>query len=58
MSTGHDLQKHQDAFASALGFFLIGFDAISLYGSTIAPGFFTLTDPILWFFKVSYPNLM
>ena len=48
------LQKHQDAFASAFGFFLIGFDAISRYGSTIGLKFFALTDPVLWFFKVSW----
>ena len=47
------LQKHQDAFASAFGFFLIGFDAISKYSSPVGRSFFALTDPVLWFFKVS-----
>ena len=48
------LQKHQDAFASAFGFFLIGFDFLSGYSSpqNIHKGFFQVTDPMLWFFKV------
>ena len=48
-------QKHQDAFASAFGFFLLGFDIISRYGTpqNIKLEFFGVTDPMLWFFKVS-----
>jgi len=44
-----------DAFASALGFFLIGFDGISGYKSPqcVDPRFFNISDPVLWFFKVS-----
>jgi len=47
-------QKHQDAFASAFGFFLVGFDYISQYSSPqgIQVQFFGISDPILWFFKV------
>ena len=47
-------QKHQDAFASAFGFFLIGYDFISQYTSPqgIGKEFFGVTDPMLWFFKV------
>ena len=50
-------QKHLDAFASAFGFFLIGFDFISQYSSPqkIPERFFELTDPVLWFFKVTRP---
>ena len=49
------LQKHQDAFASAFGFFLLGFDVISRYSSPqgIHIQFFGITDPVLWFFKVA-----
>lgn len=46
------LQKHQDAFASAFGFFLLGYDVISNYLSTGPHGFFRISDPVLWFFKV------
>jgi len=48
------LQKHLDAFASAFGFFLLGYDVISHYGSPqgISTEFFAISDPILWFFKV------
>lgn len=46
------LQKHQDAFASAFGFFLVGYDVISQYLSTNPTGFFRISDPVLWFFKV------
>ena len=48
-------QKHQDAFASAFGFFLLGFDVISRYSSPqgIHVQFFGITDPVLWFFKVA-----
>ena len=51
-------QKHQDAFASAFGFFLIGFDTISGYTSpqAIPQSFFRVTDPMLWFFKVCLFN--
>ena len=51
----HPLQKHQDAFASAFGFFLLGFDVISRYSSPqgIHIQFFGITDPVLWFFKVA-----
>ena len=47
-------QKYVDAFASALGFFLIGYDYISVYKSPqcIQAEFFSITDPVLWFFKV------
>lgn len=47
-------QKHQDVFASSFGFFLLGFDVISKYGSPqhIPVEFFGITDPVLWFFKV------
>lgn len=47
-------QKYVDAFASALGFFLIGYDYISIYKSPqcIQTEFFSITDPVLWFFKV------
>ena len=47
-------QKHLDVFASAFGFFLIGFDLISRYNSPerIPLRFFDLTSPLLWFFKV------
>ena len=51
--TDHNLQKYQDAFASAFGFFLIGFDSISRYSSLIGRYFFAVSDPVLWFFKVS-----
>ena len=49
------LQKHQDAFASAFGFFLLGFDVISQYTppQNIPIRFFSITDPVLWFFKVA-----
>ena len=49
------MQKHQDAFASAFGFFLLGFDIISRYSSSqhIHIQFFGITDPVLWFFKVA-----
>jgi len=48
------LQKYMDTFASALGFFLIGFDGISHYKSPqcINRRFFGVSDPVLWFFKV------
>lgn len=47
------MQKHLDAFASAFGFFLIGFDYISDYSTPfISRAFFQVTDPMLWFFKV------
>ena len=48
------LQKHQDAFASAFGFFLLGYDLISNYSTPqeIPQQFFGITDPVLWFFKV------
>ena len=48
------VQKYIDAFASALGFFLIGFDGISGYKSPQHIGFkfFDVSDPVLWFFKV------
>ena len=50
------MQKHLDAFASAFGFFLIGFDYISYYSTPrelfISRAFFQVTDPMLWFFKV------
>lgn len=58
MYQNDNLQKHQDAFASAFGFFLIGFDAISKYGSLVSRRFFSLTDPVLWFFKVCYIYLL
>ena len=47
------VQKYIDAFASALGFFLIGY-YISDYKSPqcIKEKFFDITDPVLWFFKV------
>lgn len=50
--------KHQDAFASAFGFFLIGFDSISGYSSpqNIPKAFFQITDPILWFFKFTFAS--
>ena len=48
------MQKYIDAFASALGFFLIGY-YISDYQSPqcIEAEFFGITDPVLWFFKVN-----
>ena len=48
------LQKYIDAFASALGFFLIGFDHLSKYESPqcLEPKFLEISDPVLWFFKV------
>jgi hypothetical protein len=48
-------QKHQDAFASAFGFFLLGFDWISKFHSpqNIQPKFFGVTDPVIAFFNVS-----
>ena len=47
------LQKQQDAFASALGFFLFGFLLSNYSSSQDTPyGFFEVTDPVLWFFKV------
>ena len=44
-----------DAFASAFGFFLIGFDGIARYSSAESANahFFKVSDPLLWFFKVS-----
>ena len=47
-------QKHQDAFASAFGFFLLGFDWISRYPSpqNIRARFFGVTDPVISFFNV------
>ena len=47
-------QKHMDAFASAFGFFLIGFDSIARYSSmeSARAHFFSVSDPLLWFFKV------
>ena len=47
-------QKYLDTCASAFGFFLIGFDAISHYGSPqgVHIAFFRITGPVLWFFKV------
>lgn len=50
--------KHQDAFASAFGFFLIGFDFISGYSSpqNIPLSFFQLSDPMLWFFKFTFAS--
>lgn len=49
------LQKYIDACASAFGFFLVGFDAIARYSSPqqIHIAFFQISDPVLWFFKVS-----
>jgi len=49
------IQKYMDACASALGFFLCGFDYISHYQSPscIEESFFNVTDPGLWFFRVS-----
>ena len=52
------LQKHQDAFASAFGFFILGFDIISKYGAGIEYQFFGVTDPVVWFFKVINNLLM
>lgn len=51
-------QKHQDAFASAFGFFLIGYDLISKYSTpqNIQPQFFSITDPVLWFFKFTFAS--
>ena len=51
-------QKHQDAFASAFGFFLLGFDAISQYTTpqNIQLQFFGITDPVLWFFKFTFAS--
>lgn len=48
------VQKYIDAFASALGFFLVGY-IISYYKSPqcIKNKFFDISDPVLWFFKVS-----
>ena len=53
-STVPDQQKHLDVFASAFGFFFLGFDLISHYTSpeSIPIHFFDITDPLLWFFKV------
>ncbi|XP_064402709.1 uncharacterized protein LOC135348427 isoform X3 [Halichondria panicea] len=50
--------KHQDAFASAFGFFLIGFDLISYYSTPqdIPTQFFGITDPVLWFFKFTFAS--
>ena len=47
------MQKYIDAFASALGFFFIGY-IISDYQSPqcIDNKFFEISDPVLWFFKV------
>jgi len=52
------VMKHQDAFASAFGFFLVGFDYISQYSSPqgIQVQFFGITDPILWFFKFTFAS--
>jgi Amt family ammonium transporter len=49
--------KHQDAFASAFGFFLIGF-YITGYSSPqdVPTSFFHITDPILWFFKFTFAS--
>ena len=47
--TYYSLQKHQDSFASVVGFFLIDYDAISLYVTTSETGFFTISDPVQWF---------
>jgi hypothetical protein len=45
-------QKHQDAFASAFGFFLFGYDYVSQYLGPYPSKFFRISDPVLWFFKV------
>ena len=46
-------QKHQDAFASAIGFFVIGFWLIGYSSSQDIPyHFFDVKDPLLWFFRV------
>lgn len=47
------LQKYQDAFASAFGFFLFGFDYISGYHTNYSKSFLSVSEPTMWFFKVS-----
>ena len=53
-SRDFNTQKHMDAFASAFGFFLIGFDSIARYSSmqSAHAHFFSVSNPLLWFFKV------
>lgn len=48
--------KHQDSFASAFGFFLLGYDSISQYLSSNPVRFFRITDPVLWFFKFTFAS--
>ncbi|KAL5463163.1 hypothetical protein EMCRGX_G032040 [Ephydatia muelleri] len=50
--------KHMDAFASAFGFFLIGFDGIARYSSAESAHahFFTVSNPLLWFFKFTFAS--
>eukprot|EP00731_Ephydatia_muelleri_P027904 Em0019g777a len=50
--------KHMDAFASAFGFFLIGFDSIARYSSAESANahFFKVSDPLLWFFKFTFAS--
>ncbi|KAL5463170.1 hypothetical protein EMCRGX_G032047 [Ephydatia muelleri] len=50
--------KHMDAFASAFGFFLIGFDGIARYSSAESANahFFKVSDPLLWFFKFTFAS--
>uniref|UniRef100_A0A1X7TMW8 Ammonium transporter AmtB-like domain-containing protein n=2 Tax=Amphimedon queenslandica TaxID=400682 RepID=A0A1X7TMW8_AMPQE len=50
--------KHLDAFASAFGFFFIGFDLISHYSSPqdMKPQFFEISDAVLWFFKFTFAS--
>ena len=47
-------QKYMDAFASALGFFLVGFHASgSKSQQCLSYRFFDISDPVMWFFKVN-----
>ncbi|KAL5463208.1 hypothetical protein EMCRGX_G032087 [Ephydatia muelleri] len=50
--------KHMDAFASAFGFFLIGFDTIARYSSreSAHAHFFSASNPLLWFFKFTFAS--
>ncbi|XP_065919159.1 putative ammonium transporter sll1017 isoform X2 [Dysidea avara] len=51
------IYKYMDAFASALGFFLIGFGSISGYSpQCIGVKFFDISDPLLWFFKFTFAS--
>lgn len=52
-----NMQKLLDVFASAFGFFLIGYEIVSGYHFHENDEFYQLRSPLLWFFKVKAPLL-